>query len=276
MDKKKDLPIFIEYWWLAIRKSASTTGKKVDVRSRLKDAALFFGILIILAIGILAKWIPDAVIQALKGDALSSLRLAIFVLGMTFLELFIVFLFTLFITAPVDIYKDQKQSIVSRDSQIEQQQKTIVEYGSEERLANGESLELGKSNIDGISIEVFNGEKRNPFSGKIILTGITGRTLPNPIELYVGNSGERIFHLSPLSPASMRLIYLNGEDAIISTGDMNSFRFNEPSEEVITTLLVGDFSSPPQHVVRQDQWKFTVTRNDNGKNIFDLELMPKG
>jgi hypothetical protein len=97
-----------EYWTLAIYKAAQSTGKLVDVKSRTKEAGLFIAALIILALGVSVKWIPDEVIQVLKGDALSSLRLAVFVIIILISFMAVIFVFQLLVTSPVKIYTDKK------------------------------------------------------------------------------------------------------------------------------------------------------------------------
>jgi hypothetical protein len=168
MEKKKKTD-FAEYWEMAILDSIRSTGRLVGLKGRAKDAALFFGILIILALGVLSGWIPDTILQTLKGDAASSFRLALFVLGLVFVELVLVFLVTLFFIAPTKIYTSKKTDanrLTWADIEIEE-----FTFAEESGLGVGlkiTSHKLKEDVIMGMRAEIGNINRAGKPTGRVV------------------------------------------------------------------------------------------------------------
>lgn len=157
-----------------------------------------------------------------------------------------------------------------KDSEIKEQ-KDLVEYlRKHERLGRGDLIEIRKVEEEKwAGIEIYNGEKGNPFNGRVLVVDVTGKTIRNAIEVINSDTQDTSFHAPSEQKATMRLISWFGDNTLPSLASRVSHQIQFPNGEyTITTLMAGSFWSPMTSVEIKNQWKFVVNKE---AKIFELE-----
>jgi len=266
-DSRLFLKRFLEYWRYLLIRSARATGGMVDMRGRFREVAYTLIVLALVGFGILSNWIPDSVIQAVKGDAWATVRLALLIIGVVVVEMFFIFLFRIMFIEPVNIYKIQME--------------IIERLEAKERLAKAEGIIFqSKKGTDAagnnwVGVSVANDEKNSTLLGSVFtlesVEGLSG--FQNSIVLHKRGKLTRPRELSPGgTPSTFDIAFTRNGKATIESLDRETFLVPD-GEYTIKTRLTGAFYHKPSDIInpRDDYWLLTVGPN----NALDLMKIEK-
>lgn len=124
----------------------------------------------------------------------------------------------------------------------------------------------------GKAIEIFNGEKRYPFEGRLWVTKVPEKNERGLFEGKVANTGDTIYHVPPKESAIIRIIDIGTSNTpSIAKDAANHIYFSESGEYTIITRVEGRFLYPELAIFSfKSKWKFTVNRESR---VFALALV---
>lgn len=212
------------------------------------------------------------VLNFIDQEAYSFIFNNVFGLFLGAVALFLIIRYGIPLKARFDMWKIAAKRDLEQEREIKEQ-KDFVEYlKARERQSNGDLIKISKvKEKDWIGVEIYNGEKGNPFRGRLLVIDVTGHAVRNRIEVINSDTQHTDFEAPSGQRATMRLISWFGSNPVpsITSRVSNQIQFSESREYKISTIMLGNFWSDSLTTVEiRNDWKFIF---DNDNNTFEFE-----
>ena len=145
------------------------------------------------------------------------------------------------------------------------EQKDFVAYLKDlERKANGDLIEINKvQDANWAGVEIFNGEKGNPFHGRLLVIEVTGHIIRNPIEVINSDTRQPTFETQSGQRSTMQLVRWGSSVPSLASFASRNINFVEQGEYTIRTVMSGHFNSSFSTTVEiRNNWKFIVNKDN--------------